>query len=42
MRGLVPVAAHFGAAGPIGQAAREALAMLPAPVTIKTEPAKAR
>ncbi|HVM36921.1 MAG TPA: hypothetical protein VM265_00825 [Sphingomicrobium sp.] len=35
-------AAHFGAGGPIGKAAREALAMLPAPVTMKAEPAKAR
>lgn len=35
-------AAHFGAGGPIGQAARDALAMLPAPVTVRTDPAKAR
>ena len=33
-------AAQFDAAGPIGKAARDALAMLPVPVTVKETPAK--
>jgi tetratricopeptide (TPR) repeat protein len=41
-RGYWNQAAHFGAGSPIAQAAREALAMLPAAVTIKAAPAKAR